>query len=231
MPRTRSHSAFADWIVDPTFVNFFAAEGVSRHEREKMEKRELLLIARAQKNDASAFREIVEKYKHLVYSFACDLTGNRHDAEDLCQEVFIKAYLSLAAFRAEAKLSSWLFKIAINTNINKKRKKALSAMRLIESFNDQKSEHDPFSAEAYSQNPERSAQSRMIQDHLDRALDCLATRERAVFTLRHYQDLPLKEIAEILNIAEGTVKSLLFRALKRLRKELLFYEQDLGLEE
>jgi RNA polymerase sigma-70 factor (ECF subfamily) len=196
-----------------------------------MRDQERLLIERARKNDTSAFREIVERYKEKIYYLAYGLTGNRHDAEDLSQEVFIKAFRSLDRFRGEAKLSSWLYRITVNANINKQRKKALSAMNLVDNFNEKPGEHDPFSGKEFSENPERSAESQMIQQHINLALNRLANKERQVFVLRHYQDLPLKEIARILNIAEGTVKSLLFRAIRRLRKELAFYRQDLGLEE
>ena len=82
-----------------------------------------------------------------------------------------------------------------------------------------------------SHNPERSAESSITQMHIEKALNNLSPRERSVFVLRHYNDMPLKEIAETLRISEGAVKSMLFRALKRLQKELAFYRQDLGLEE
>lgn len=82
-----------------------------------------------------------------------------------------------------------------------------------------------------SQNPERSAESSVTQRHIEKALNNLSPRERSVFVLRHYNDMPLKEIAETLRISEGAVKSMLFRALKRLQKELAFYRQDLGMEE
>ncbi|MFQ5628247.1 MAG: RNA polymerase sigma factor [bacterium] len=196
-----------------------------------MSENERLLIERARKNDMSAFREIVEQYKEKIYYLAYDLTSNRHDAEDIAQEVFIKAFRSLDNFRGDAKIGSWLYRITINTSINKKRKKALTEMSLVENFNEKPGEHDPFSGKTYSENPERSAESQMIQQHINLALTKLANKERSVFVLRHYQDLPLKEIAHILNIAEGTVKSLLFRAIRRLQKELAFYRQDLGLEE
>ena len=82
-----------------------------------------------------------------------------------------------------------------------------------------------------SHQPDQSAEARIMQEHIEQALEKLSPRERSIFVLRHYNDLPLKEIAGILKISEGTVKSLLFRALKRLQKELAFYRSELGLEE
>ena len=79
--------------------------------------------------------------------------------------------------------------------------------------------------------PDRSAESGILQERIGHALRKLTDRERSVFVLRHYHDLPLKDIAETLKIAEGSVKAYLFRALKRLQQELVYYRTDLGIEE
>ena len=79
---------------------------------------ENILIKKAQNGDMNAFRDLVEHYKKIIFYFAYDLTGNHHDAEDLSQEVFIKMFRSLQEFRGEAKLSSWLYRIAVNTWIS-----------------------------------------------------------------------------------------------------------------
>lgn len=189
------------------------------------------LIQRAQSGDGTAFRSIVEHYQRRVYFLAYDLTGNQHDAEDLAQEVFVKAYRALDTFRGEARLSSWLYRITLNSCLNKRRKKAVTQMNLVDDFSAETSRDDPFSAAGFAENPERAAESRLMQNHIESAITKLAPKERAVFVLRHYQDLPLKEIARVLNVAEGTVKSLLFRAVRRLQKELAFYRQDIGVEE
>ena len=78
--------------------------------------------------------------------------------------------------------------------------------------------------------PDRTAEGGVIRQHVERALGRLSPQERSVFVLRHYQDLPLKEIAAALNLAEGTVKVHLFRAVRRLQKELHFLRTDVGLE-
>lgn len=196
-----------------------------------MHKDESQLIARAARGDEAAFREIVEQYKQPVYYLALDLTGNHYDAEDLSQEVFIRVHRALGQFRGEARLSSYLYRITTNLFINTKRKKALTAMSLKDNFDAERSESDPFNAREFKQNPEASAEAVMIRRHVRAALAKLSAKERAVFVLRHYQDLPLKEIAATLSVAEGTVKSLLFRALRRLQKELAFYRPDMGVME
>ncbi len=187
---------------------------------------EQVLVQRARNGEIGAFRELVELYKKKIYYLSLDLTGNHHDAEDLSQEVFIKAYRSLKNFRGDAKFNSWLYRITVNTCISQRRKKSVSAMTLQEDFEIDSSPWD-FNDGESSNNPERNAESGLIQQHIEQALQQLTPRERSVFVLRHYNDLPLKEIAQILKITEGTVKSMLFRAIQRLRKELSFYQEEI----
>lgn len=189
---------------------------------------EQVLITRAQRGDTEAFRELVERSKINVYRLAYDMTGNRHDAEDLSQEVFVKAYRALPKFRSESKWSTWLYRITTNVCIDHKRSQSKTMEYRDDLSNDEASSepNHPLS----SSNPERSAEASMIQENIEQALGQLAPQERSVFVLRHYHDLPLKEIAATMEISEGTVKSYLFRALQRLQRELAFYKKDLGLE-
>lgn len=208
------------------FANLFPKTLVLKNETREPEvvNEEQVLIQRARNGERGAFRELVEQYKKKIYYFSLDLTGNHHDAEDLSQEVFIKVYRSLKNFRGDAKFKSWLYRIAVNTCISQRRKKSVSAMTLQEDF-DSDSTHHYFDV-GESNHPERSAEAGLMQQHIDNALQQLTPRERSVFVLRHYNDLPLKEIAQVLKISEGTVKSMLFRAIRRLQKELAFYRED-----
>ena len=185
---------------------------------------EQVLVERARSGEMGAFRELVERYKKKIYYLSLDLTGNHHDAEDLSQEVFIKAYRSLKKFRGDAKFNSWLYRITVNTCISQKRKKSVSSMMLQEDF-DSENTSQHFNQSEAIHNPERSAEAGLMQQHIDNALQQLTPRERSIFVLRHYNDLPLKEIAQILKITEGTVKSMLFRGIQKLQKELSFYRE------
>ncbi|MGD8413941.1 MAG: sigma-70 family RNA polymerase sigma factor [Candidatus Latescibacterota bacterium] len=197
-------------------------------EKAMIDEREL--VRRIQDGDASAFRELVEEYKQQVYYLALDLSGNHHDAEDLSQEVFIKAYRGFGRFRSGSKIGSWLHRITVNAYIDSKRKKAHKMVTLV----DKKDEdaYDPLEAAAddVTGNPERAANSAKINEHVEIALQTLSDKERSVFVLRHYHDMQLKEIAETLEVAEGSVKSLLFRAVRKLRDNLTFYREDMGME-
>ncbi len=177
----------------------------------------------------AAFRELVERSKITVYRMAYDLTGNRHDAEDLSQEVYVRAYRALPGFRREAKWSTWLYRIMMNACTDKWRRESRLTIEPADGPDDFGSagfDHESPSTAS----PHEAAAAGLIQQHIDNALESLSPRERSVFVLRHYHDLKLKEIAEILQIAEGSVKTHLFRAIKQLQKQLAFYKPELGLE-
>jgi RNA polymerase sigma-70 factor (ECF subfamily) len=176
----------------------------------------------------SAFREIVEQYKRMVYHLALDMTGSPHDADDVSQDVFLRVYRSLESFRGDAKVSSWLYRIAINVCLDRRSKKATMMMELRE---DMESGEHGMTSDNNATHPVTATESRMIQQHIDIALRRLTPRERSVFVLRHYNDLSMKEIATTLSVTVGTVKSTLFHAIEKLQKELSFYKKDFGLGE
>ena len=180
------------------------------------------LVTRVKSEDMGAFQELVDRYKRQIYCLGLDLTGNHHDAEDLAQEVFLKAYQSIRNFRGDSRVSSWLHRIAVNAHIDSKRKKTMS---MTDSYDDPDKGPEHFAAPEHSVeiNPHRKAENTRMQQDIEYALQDLTARERMVFVLRHYQDLALKEIAEAMDISEGTVKSFLFRAIKKLQKSLAVY--------
>ncbi|TAK53968.1 MAG: RNA polymerase sigma factor, partial [Bacteroidetes bacterium] len=147
------------------------------------------------------------------------------DAEDLSQDVFLKAYRSLDKFRGESKFGTWLYRITVNTCYDHRSKKSL---RMIQPMTTSESEDDPSPLEPVGNSilPDRAAEASLIQHNIERALEQLTPREKTVFMLRHYHDLPLKEIAETLNVSLGSVKTLLFRAVKRLQGELEMYREE-----
>ncbi len=184
---------------------------------------ELEILEQACKGNKQACREIIESHKKKIFYLAYDLTGCLQDAEDLSQEVFLKAFRSLKGFRGEASISSWLYRITLNTFLDQARKLSfLEEKKQLEL--DQQSINDTYlDQENPSGNPEAYAETRQIQMHIEQGLEGLTPRERSVFIMRHYHGMPVHQVADLLNIAAGTVKSLLFRAIKKLQKELDFY--------
>lgn len=165
--------------------------------------------------------ELVDRYGERLYYLALDLTGNHHDAEDLSQEVLIKACEALDTFRGEAKPFTWLYRIAVNTYLNAQRSKTHQA-RVLKDDLDRTPKHD-----GASPNPSEQAERRQMQAHIEEALQVLSPRERTAFVLKHDHDLRIREVATTMDVAPGTVKSMLYRATRKLRDALSFYRDDL----
>ena len=184
------------------------------------------LVKQTCRGESQVFAEIVQENKKKIFYLAYDLTGSAQDAEDLSQEVFLKAFCALKTFKGEASIGSWLYRITLNAFLDRKRKLSFQAER-----EQQPLEEDmKIACPAGPGNPENYAQSQQIKKHIEAALAQLSPRERAVFVMRHYQDMPGKEVGKLLNISEGTVKSLLFRAVKKLQKQLSIYRDIPGKE-
>ena len=183
------------------------------------------LINRARNGDKSAFKELVVKHKKNVYYLAFDLTRCREDAEDVSQDVFVKAFRSLGNFRGDAKFSSWLYRITVNTCLSLKNKKSYSAMKKSEDIENISERHSD-EGKMTGGNPEKAAEAGFIKRNIEMALDKLSARERTIFIMRNFNEMSFSEIEEVLKIQSGTVRSTNFKALKKLRKELSFYKKD-----
>jgi RNA polymerase sigma-70 factor (ECF subfamily) len=188
------------------------------------------LVERLRAGEPAAFREMVECYQRDIFALAYDLCGNHHDAEDLSQEVFIKAFRGIGSFRADARLGSWLYRITMNAHIDHKRRKPVQLVSIDAHALDPEQPASERMAElaAAEARPDQSAGAARFQVDVENALDALSTQERSVFVLRHYHDMKIGEISETLSIAEGTVKSLLFRSMRKLRDRLSQYRDEVG---
>jgi len=185
-----------------------------------MEENEQNIVDRICQGNTEAFQELVERYKKKIYFLSYDILGDHHEAEDISQEVFIKVFRSLKNFRRDSKMSSWIYKITTNTCIDALRKRKSKPKINLWDFNHISIKNNVEEGSTRIQNPELSADASIMQRRIQNALYKVTPRERAVFVMRHYNDLEIKEIAEVLNVSSGTVKSMLFRALNKLRKEL-----------
>ena len=178
-------------------------------------------------NDSSqkAFEELVNRYQPLVTKTCLGFVSSLADAEDIAQEVFIEVYQSLGNFRHESKLSTWLYRVAVNKSLNFVRKeKRHRAVRSIESFFGLGDNGKSNSMEVASQSGS-NADSRIEQQEnkqmLKRALGSLPKNQRIAFVLSKYHELSYKEIAEVMDVTLSSVESLLFRAKQNLQKKLL----------
>ena len=188
-----------------------------------MANNENILVERFCRGDGAAFHELVERYKKKIYFIAYDIMGNHHDAEDASQEVFIKMFRALRSFRQDAKMSSWLYQITVNTCIDSMRRGSSKLNRITDNLEEDRTINLSGKSKISSTDPGRMTESELMQMRISQSLTKLSPRERTAFVMRHYNNLKMKEIAEILSVSVGTVKSLLFRAVKKLQKELSPY--------
>ncbi|MDH4196447.1 MAG: sigma-70 family RNA polymerase sigma factor [Candidatus Aminicenantes bacterium] len=178
------------------------------------------LIDRLATGDKEAFRELVEAYKKKIYYLAFDLVGNQSDAEDVSQDVFLKAYRAFGTFKRDARLGAWLYRITYNTAIDHLRRRGISAGTVDEAVLEANLDRVAREAPARDTDPARTAESELLQLRIASALEKVSPQEKTVFLLRHYDDLMLKDIADVLGLSLGSVKSYLFRAVKKLQREL-----------
>ena len=173
-------------------------------------------------NDHKAFAELMDKYQKMVVTTCRGFVASYTEAEDLAQEVFIELFESLANFRNESKLSTWLYRIAVNKSLNYLRKKRREASVI--SFNlwgkgaraeDNFQVLSPVEAEA-----DHAITSGQNKKLFKRAINKLPENQRIALILSKYQDLSYKEIAEVMDVSTSSVESLLFRAKTNLRKYL-----------
>jgi RNA polymerase sigma-70 factor, ECF subfamily len=179
---------------------------------------EQLLVQRIVQGHADDFEAIVATHSPRMVSLAWRLVGNRDDAEDLAQEAFLRLYRALPGLRGECTLATWLYQTVSRLAIDYLRREQLR--RKIFWF--RRDEQDDLAERVAD--PAATPRDRLLESErrqrLRRALQTLSPRQRAVFVLRHDEGLPLKEIAVLLGLEEGTVKVHLHRAVKALGKEL-----------
>lgn len=180
------------------------------------------LIDKIISGDTKAYQSIIEKYQRLVMYIVFRMISNETDREDACQDVFIKVYQNLSNFQYESKLSTWIAKIAYNTCINFLKKKKVPL------FNDLSSEGEFIESYRCVQNsPDKCAEESDLFLRLENEINKLPIQFRTILTLYHLNEMSYAEIAEIMGLPVGTVKSYLFRARKLLKEQLMAkYQQE-----
>ncbi len=181
------------------------------------------LVKKAQQGHEDAFAALVETYRRKMFNLAYSFTRNRESADDLAQEVFLKAYLSLPKFQFKSSFGTWLYRIAVNTSKDHLRKEGkVQKVPFDESPADMMLHEDEMAKreEAEIQEDRKTL--------LRQALQTLPEKYKVILTLRDIQGFPYGEIAEILNLSAGTVDSRLHRARKLLRKKVHLLTAQLG---
>ena len=184
------------------------------------------LIERCRRRDEAAFAEVVARYKNKIYNYVCRMMGNEDDAEDITQEVFIRMYQSLGSFRQQSSLNTWVFRIASNLCIDQfRRRKKHQAIAYSLDDTDDAGDRAGLDREVpdATYEPQRILANTEMSAQITLALTLLPDKLRAVVLLYDLEELSYEEIARILEIPVGTVKSRLFNARLQLRKRLSEY--------
>ncbi len=179
------------------------------------------IIEGIRQGDESAFRELVDQYQQMVVNVCNRFVHNRDDALDLSQDVFIKAYHSIDRFRGTSRISTWLYRIAVNHSLNfirdKKRRNIFSSLDvLFDHSGSSPVERAADNGEEAQEQMERKENNNRVYQ----ALESLPKKQRVALTLNKLEDLPYKQVAEIMDISVSETGVLINRAKKKLQKKL-----------
>jgi len=179
------------------------------------------LVAEAQMGEVLAFDELVERYYGRIYGLAYNMTSNREDAEDLVQEIFVKAYAALPRFRGKSSFYTWIYRIAINKTINYRKKRNSQRMLSLDQFDQEIKTDDLYHDLTSKGSPLRNLSLTELQKRLNKALQGLSEKHRAVVVLHDMQGIPHETIAKMVGASVGTVRSRLFYARQQMQNELV----------
>ncbi len=180
-----------------------------------------IIVERALTGDAEAFGEIVRRWERRIFALTYGMLGREEDARDATQETFLAAFRNLRGFRGEAKVSSWLHRIAVNQCISRQRR---SKVRSESALDDEHESSAGSFAMPLSYSPARVAEGRQETAAVRRAINSLPIELRQVVVMKEFEELTFREISEALDLPLSTVKSRLYTALKQLQMRLQKFE-------
>ena len=175
------------------------------------------IVERALTGDAEAFGELVRRWERRIFALAYGMLGREEDARDATQETFLSAFRNLRGFRGEAKVSSWLHRIAVNQCITRQRRAKVRKESALE--DDSETGGASYAMPAAS-SPARTAENRQRRELVRRAVQALPAELRQVVVMKEFEELTFQEIADALGLPQSTVKSRLYTALRQLQLRL-----------
>lgn len=191
------------------------------------------LVLRFNAGDESAFNQIVDRYHTRIFALAQNVLRNRADAEEIAQDTFVRAYRALDRFRGDSSLATWLYRIAMNLSRNRywyhRRRRRQDAVSLEHEYGDENNTTIAnFIAEDNS-SPRHDASRQEFSELVEQCMNQLDPNYREILTMRNGLELPYDEIAQLLDLKVGTVKSRIARARENLRRLLAEAAPDFGL--
>jgi len=186
-----------------------------------MELTDLAVVTKARLGDADAFRALVERHSRPLFRLAFRMTGNQHDAEDVVQESFLRAYRQLGKFDERASFGTWLYRIATNCSLDVMRSRKRRAKQEAGPEAAGSEMEDPIlSLPSGDPTPERVAMSGEVRERVAEAMNELSASERTAFVLRHFEGMRIEDISRVLGCQPGAAKHSVFRAVQKLRRAL-----------
>ncbi len=177
-----------------------------------------IIVERALTGDAEAFGELVRRWERRIFALTYGMLGREEDARDATQETFLAAFRNLRGFRGEAKVSSWLHRIAINQCISRQRRSKVRSESPLED------EQENYARTPVTHSPAYVAEGRQETLAVRRAINSLPIELRQVVVMKEFEELTFREIADALDLPLSTVKSRLYTALKQLQLRLQKFE-------
>ena len=184
------------------------------------------IVERALTGDAEAFGEIVQRWERRIFALAFGMLGREEDARDATQETFLAAFRNLRAFRGEAKVSSWLHRIAVNQCITRQRRAKVRKESGLEE--EEEKNASSFSAPLHY-SPALVVEGRERTEAVRRAVNSLPIDLRQVVVMKEFEELTFREIADALDVPLSTVKSRLYTAFRQLQMRLQKFGNELRL--
>ncbi len=177
------------------------------------------LVASAKSGDFAAFTQLVEKYQPRVFGLAKRMTRNEDDAQDILQETMLKAIDKLDQFRGDSSFGTWLYSIALNEGRAFLRREQRAELQTLEEFMPTAGAGAPRNLQEW-RNPHSDLEQQQIREALDEAIDELRAEYSIPFVLRYLEELPVKEVAKVMQLSEAATKSRILRARLFLREKL-----------
>jgi len=197
----------------------------SSYAQDMADSEEQALLERIRNGDDSGFEVLVKEHTSKIVGLAWRLVGNREEAEDLAQEAFLRLHRSLPTFRGDSRIGTWLYRTTTRLAIDHLRRERIK--RKLFFFRQDNDAPDPVElASDGRRDQQRELLAQEALQTLRQGLNKLSSRQQVIFTLRHYEGLSLKEIAEHLGLETGTVKAHLHRAVTQLRQDMADYREE-----
>jgi len=186
------------------------------------------LIRRCQRGDVEAMNELIQAYQKHVFNLAFRLSGNYDDAQDIAQEAFIRVFNSINSFRGEANFSTWIYRIVTNVFLDERKKQRVRDHGSLDEYLELEDSSVARQIEDPSPGPEASVEQRERNEVVGQAVLALPENQRVMIALYHFQGRSYEEIADIMQLPIGTVKSRLNRARLALKEKLGAARELLG---